>query len=109
MARKHSLDDNNDNGYYAKSPKFSDLKLDDDEILNLEIFKILNDTFMTNFEKSVSVKIALLNHSIKRKNKCFSNDLRKRTMHNYLCKSLFDFATHFDGEINDQIIEDLGL
>jgi len=105
MDRKHDFEDD----YPAKKPKFSNPKLNDDKILELEIIKILNDLDTTDFEKEISVRILLLNHIIKRKNNCFSNDLRKKTMHNYLHKSLIDFMTYFNGEINEQIIEDLGL
>ena len=72
--------------------------MDDDKILEA-----------TDFEKEISVRIILLNHIIKKKNKCFSNNLRKKTMHNYLRKSLIDFVTYFNSEINEQIIEDLCL
>ena len=107
MAGKHCVEDDD---HKSKKPKISienDLKIS--KTLSLEIKKILDDEYMTDFEKDISLRITLLNDSIKRKKQCFSYDLRKQIMNEYLCKSLYNFAVNFDGEINNQTIEDLGL
>ena len=126
MAGKHCADDDYEPNYKRSSPlvpKLNNLPVSErnatciskrnDPVISkdllLEINKILDDDYMIDFEKNISIKIVLLNDLISQKNKCFSNDLRKQTMNGYVYKSLRNFAVNFDGDVDDQIIEDLGL